>query len=163
MAAKPKKKLVIGWFTFTCSEDNSILFVELMNEHFFEWKEKIEFRHCKLLKPNNVLKDLDVAFIEGAISSEKDAKKLKEIRKNSKNLVPVGSCACTGMPAGQRNLFDKKLKEKIKNVLRTYELNENVQPVKNIVKIDDEVPGCPMNEKLFLEILDKYFKKFGVK
>ena len=25
------KKLAIGWFTFTCCEDSSIVFIELMN------------------------------------------------------------------------------------------------------------------------------------
>ena len=98
----PKKKLAMGWFTFTCSEDNTILFVELLNQYYFQWKELVEFRHCKVLKTDNRHGRFDVAFVEGAISTKKEEDKLREIRKKSKKLVAVGACACTGLPAGRR-------------------------------------------------------------
>ena len=94
-----QKKLIIGWFTFSCCEDNTVIFTELLNDHWQEWLPLIEFRHAKVLKSKNILKDLDVAFVEGAIASVEKEKELKEIRKNSKILVAVGSCACTGMPS----------------------------------------------------------------
>ena len=31
-------KLVVGWFSFTCCEDSTILFTELLNDHLDEWK-----------------------------------------------------------------------------------------------------------------------------
>src|SRR3989339_1826155 len=89
------KKLVVGWFSFTCSEDSTILFTELLNDHFVEWKTLVEFRHLKALKTKNSIENLDVAFIEGAISSEKQLEEVKKIRNNSKYVVAVGSCAST--------------------------------------------------------------------
>lgn len=156
------KKLRVGWFTFTCSEDSSIVFIELMNRHFFEWREKMEFVHARLLKSKNEMKNLDVAFIEGAISSKKDAERLAKIRENCKKLVAIGACAITGLPAGQRNSFTKEQMEKIKPFLKLHGLNERVEPVKKFVKVDAEVPGCPMDENAFLSVLDKYMKEFGV-
>jgi hypothetical protein len=38
------KRLVVGWFSFTCCEDSTILFTELLNDHFDDWKKVIEFR-----------------------------------------------------------------------------------------------------------------------
>jgi coenzyme F420-reducing hydrogenase gamma subunit len=32
-----------------------------------------------------------------------------------------------------------------------------------VVQIDDEVQGCPMEEDVFLKVLDKYLNEFGVK
>ena len=32
------KRLVVGWFSFTCCEDSTILFTELLNDHFDEWR-----------------------------------------------------------------------------------------------------------------------------
>ncbi len=157
-----KEKLRVGWFTFACSEDSTILMTEVMNDCWQEWKKKIEFAYARVLQSQNELNDLDVAFIEGAITTDKDAKRAKEIRKNSKYVVAVGSCAVTGMPSAQRNLFDSELKKEIKPLLIKFKHREKVQPVKDIIKVDDDVPGCPMNEKIFLEILDKYLKKFGV-
>jgi coenzyme F420-reducing hydrogenase gamma subunit len=53
--------------------------------------------------------------------------------------------------------------EKIKPFLKLHGLNEKVEPVKKFVKVDAEVPGCPMDEKAFLSVLDKYMDEFGVK
>lgn len=157
------KKLRIGWFTFTCSEDNAIIFTELLNDHYFEWKEQLEFVYCKVLKSKNELKEMDVAFVEGAISSDHEKKMLLKIRKLAKRLVATGACACTGMPSGHRNLFDAKKKKEISGVLRMYNLWENVMPLKEFVTVDDEVQGCPMVAVRFIMVLEKYLREFGIK
>lgn len=155
-------KLKVGWFSFSCSEDSTIMFAEMLNEHFEEWSKLIEFRHARVLKSKNELSDIDVAFVEGAIASEKHAEELKKIRANSKKIVAIGSCACTGMPSAQRNLFDENLKQDIRPLVEGLHLNEKVVPIKDIVQVDDSVPGCPMNEEIFLQVLQKYLKEFGV-
>jgi len=155
-------KLRVGWFTFTCSEDSSIMLLELMNKNYFDWKRKIDFRHCKMLKSKNILDELDVAFIEGAISNDKEKERLLEIRSKAKYLVAVGACAVTGMPSAQRNEFPPQLKAKIEPFLHKWKLYSNVLRVDQVVKVDDKVPGCPMVESEFLKVLDKYLKEFGV-
>src|SRR3989338_9479829 len=99
------KKLVVGWFSFTCSEDSTILFTEILNDHLDEWKKVVEFRYLKALKSKNSMEGLDVAFVEGAISSDKQAEEVKKIRDNAKYVVAIGACACTGMPSASRNAF----------------------------------------------------------
>ena len=61
------KKLRIGWFTFTCCEDSTIMFTELLNTHWEEWNPKLEFVHAKTLQAHNEMREMDVAFVEGAI------------------------------------------------------------------------------------------------
>lgn len=156
------KKLKVAWVTFACCEDSSILFVELLNDHFFEWKDKIEFRVCRMLKKEALFEDIDVAFVEGAIALAEDEEKLKHIREVSKRLVAIGSCACTGMPSAQRNFFDQKTKGEIMMVINRFGHLEKVSPLKAVVKVDYEVPGCPMDEKIFLETLQKCLVEFGV-
>jgi coenzyme F420-reducing hydrogenase gamma subunit len=156
------KKLKIGWFSFTCCEDSTIVWIELMNDNFFKWKELLDIRHARVLKRNNTLKGIDVAFVEGAITTERDAKKLMEIRKNSKKLVAVGSCAINGMPAAQRNLFDDRQKKEIAFLIARFDQTEKVRSIKEIVAVDDEIPGCPMEEDVFLKTLDRYLQEFGV-
>ncbi len=157
-----KEKLRIGWFTFACCEDNTIMMTEIMNDHWQEWSKKIEFAYARILKSKNELKNLDVSFIEGAIASDKDAERAKEIRKNSKYIVATGSCAVTGMPSAQRNLFDPETKKEIAPIIERFKHREKVLPVKDVIKVDDNLPGCPMNEKDFLQVLNKYLKLFGV-
>ena len=43
------ERLVVGWFSFTCCEDSTILLTELLNDHLDEWKKVVEFRHMKAL------------------------------------------------------------------------------------------------------------------
>ncbi len=157
-----QKKLNIGWFSFTCCEDSTIIFLELMNERFSEWKNLIEFKYFRTLKNKNDMSDLDVAFVEGAIANYKEEEFLKEIRRNCKKLVAVGSCACTGSPSNQRNLFDEKTKEEIQFILDRFGHREKVSALSEIVKVDDYIPGCPMSEEVFLQKLDQYLREFGV-
>jgi sulfhydrogenase subunit delta len=156
------KKLRIGWFTFTCCEDSSIMFLEMMNTRYFQWKELLDFRYCKMLKSKNVLDDLDVAFVEGAISSDRDKEKLLLIRSKAKYLVAIGACACTGGTSAQRNDFPDHIKVKIEPFLKKWDLYEKVLPLDKVVKVDDRVDGCPMVEPVFLKVLDKYLKEFKI-
>jgi coenzyme F420-reducing hydrogenase gamma subunit len=153
------RKIRIGWFSFTCCEDSTIVFTELMNTHYDEWKKIIDIRSARVLRKKEDMKNLDVSFVEGAIASERDAEKLRKIRKNSKFLIAIGSCACTGLPAGQRNAFKAKLKKEIEPEVKEFNLLKKTVPVKKIVKVDDYVEGCPMNEQIFLSTFDKYIKK----
>jgi sulfhydrogenase subunit delta len=156
------KKLVVGWFSFSCCEDSTIMFTELLNDRWQDWVKLVEFRHARVLKSNNQLKDLDVAFVEGAIANKRDREELLKIRENSKKVVAIGSCACTGVPSSQRNLFDEDTKKAIQYLIDRYGYETEVLPLSKIIKVDDEVPGCPMVEPVFLKVLDKYLKEFQI-
>lgn len=157
------KKLVVGWFTFTCSEDSTILFTELLNDHFDDWKKLVEFRHLKALKTNNSLEGLDVAFIEGAISSDSQAEHVKKIRANSKYVVAIGACACTGYPSASRNELDLgKVTEKTKWYIEHFDYDPKVKKLEDVITVDDKVPGCPMSAEVFKTILWKYLQLFKV-
>lgn len=162
-AQTKNKKLAIGWFCFTCSEDSTILFTELLNKHFDEWKKIIDFKHVRSLKTKNELKDLDVAFVEGAISSKTQENEVKKIRDNAKYVVAIGQCACTGMPSASRNSFeDKDIDDRIRWYLEHFDYNKKVQKLEDVIKVDDKVEGCPMNVTKFLTIMDKYLKLFNI-
>ncbi len=156
------KKLRIGWFSFTCCEDSTIIFTELLNKHYKEWLKKIDFVHARILRKDtgDIINQMDLAFVEGAISSKSQEKKLKKIRKNAKRLVAIGSCAVLGSPSNQRNFFNQKQLKEIKPILDKFKYKEKVQKLSEIVRVDDNVPGCPMNEKTFLNIMKEHLKFF---
>ena len=74
-----QKKLRVGWFTFTCCEDSTIIFTELLNDYYFQWKDLVDFVHFKTVKSKNDLVNLDIAFVEGAITSKVQEDKLIKI------------------------------------------------------------------------------------
>ncbi|HLD61958.1 MAG TPA: hypothetical protein VI998_03220 [Patescibacteria group bacterium] len=158
-----QKKLHVGWFTFTCCEDSTVIFTELLNDHWREWKKLIDFRHARVLKSHNVLDELDVAFVEGALSSQAHIDKLKEIRQKSKKIVAVGSCAVVGLPSAQRNTFGPEDTEAIREpYLEKFKYLPKVLKLADVVKIDAQLPGCPMDPKQFLALLDNVLKEFGI-
>jgi sulfhydrogenase subunit delta len=156
------RKLRIGWFTFTCCEDSTIVFTELLNTHWQEWTKKIDFVHANVLKTKNRWEAMDVAFVEGAICSPDQEEKLKKIRSLSQKIVTIGACACNGQPSGQRNNFNDPTKAEIHELLVRFNQADKVKSIKEVVPVDDAVNGCPMLEQQFLSVLNKYLLEFGI-
>ncbi len=154
------KKIKIGWFHFTCSNDSTVVFTELLNDHWQDWKKIFDFKYVTSLQSKNDYDELDIAIIEGAITSEKQADRLKEIRKVSKKLVAVGACAVTGMPSAQRNTFDEKKMEDIDFILTRFEAFPKVLKVSDVVEVDASIPGCPMDAKLFVSAVNSLVEEF---
>ena len=157
--AEKDKKIKVGWFCFSCCEDNLVVFTELMNDHWQEWKKLFDFRHVRALRTQNVFDELDIAFIEGALASQKHVDKVKEIREKSKTVVAVGACAVTGMPAGQRNFFSEEQKKNIQFLVDKFEALPKVLKVSDVIKVDASVGGCPMDPNKFLEAVKSLVTK----
>lgn len=165
MEEQQNKKLVVGFFSFTCCEGCTILISELLNDNFDTWRKLVEFRHFKTLKSKNELRDLDVAFVEGAISSPDQEEELKKIRANCKKLVAYGSCACTGLPSASRNQIpEDKYSQKMGWYFNNpnFRYNKIVKKIDDIVTVDAKVPGCPMNAQLFVQAVEAMLKEFKV-
>lgn len=160
MSEKDFKKIKVGWFTFSCCEDNTIMMTEIMNDHWQEWKRIFDFRYARVLRSRNVFDEFDIAFVEGAISSKDHKKKLKEIREKSKFVVAVGACAVIGMPSGQRNAFGEKQKAEIQFLLERFKHLPKVLKLSDVVKVDMDIPGCPIDPDDFLKKVNSLVKKF---
>ncbi|MEI8103758.1 MAG: hypothetical protein WCG84_02555 [Candidatus Moraniibacteriota bacterium] len=156
------KKLRIGWFSFSCCEDSTVMFAELLNDNFELWRQVLDIRHAKVLQTKNVLDELDVAFIEGAIASPEHEEKVKEIRSKSKKVVAIGACACTGMPSAQRNNFTPEQNETIKFLFDQFPYGTTVKKLDEVITVDERVQGCPMVEASFLATLDKLLHEFDI-
>lgn len=160
---KPKEKIKVGWFTFSCCEDNTVLFTELLNDHWQEWKKIFDFRHARVLKKNNVMDEFDIVFIEGAVASPEHEKMAKDIRGRSKKVVAIGACACQGIPSSQRNTFDEKQKQEIEFLITRFKALPKVLKLSDVIKVDIEVPGCPMNPEDFLKKVNALVGEFQAK
>jgi len=154
-------KIKLGLFTYSCCEDNTIMITVLMNDYLIEWKKRIDFVEGRVLRKKKSNNGLDVAFVEGAIVAKEQEEKIKKLRERTKILVAIGSCACTGMPAGMRNNFNEEANKEIEFIKNRFQYTDKVKRVEDVVKVDAKVPGCPMNTKLFLKTLNKVFVDFG--
>jgi len=160
--AEQKKKLRIGWFSFSCCEDSTVIFTEILNDHYQEWIPLLDIRHAKVLQSKNVMDEMDVAFVEGAIASPEQEEKLREIRRLSKKLVAIGSCAVAGNFSTQRNEFPEKVQQEINFLLEKFHYGKKAKKLDELVTVDATVTGCPMPEVAFLKVLNDALVEFGI-
>jgi coenzyme F420-reducing hydrogenase gamma subunit len=89
--------------------------------------------------------DYDIALVEGAISRADEVERLRAIRDRARVLVAFGSCAVYGGVNRLKNAFDlaeanrEVYGDKPKETLL-------VRAVKDVVRVDLEIPGCPVNK-----------------
>ncbi len=94
---------------------------------------------------------VDVAFIEGSISTPEEKQRIHDIRENSRFLVTIGACATAGGLQALRNMHDHK--QWIKDIYAQHKvisLLADSVPISEHVKVDLELWGCPVNGKQVL-------------
>jgi len=125
-----------------------------MDEAILNIAKRAEVVYGPLVDAQEFPKAVDVAVIEGAISSQEDLEKVRTIRQRSKLVVSLGDCAVTGNVSAMRNqIVPRKLLERIyiEGVQETPgiptegvpALLRHAIPVHEVVKVDLYVPGCP--------------------
>jgi NAD-reducing hydrogenase small subunit len=98
--------------------------------------------------------DVDLALVEGAVSSEDDLHKIQMVRERTKTLVSLGDCAVTANVPGMRNPFglkavcDRAYRENVTFDPGTPNqvvpaLLPYSRPIHEFVTVDVFVPGCP--------------------
>lgn len=155
-------KLNIGWYSFACCEDSTIMFAELLNDYFFEFKTHFNFVDAPVV---NSKRDqsvpLDIVFIEGASNCDEHSEMIRKLRARAKKVVAIGSCACTGMPSAHRNNFSPEQNTEIQFILDRFNYSEKVLKVADVITVDAQVPGCPMDLNLFLKAVNGLLSEFG--
>jgi len=133
----------IGVFDFTGCEGCQL---QLSNKEetlgaFLGAIEVVNFREVSSANSD----DYDVALIDGAITRADEVERLKAIRKQAKILVAMGTCACFGGVNRLKNAYD--LDEANREVYGDHPKETMpTMSVGEVVAVDLEVPGCPVNK-----------------
>jgi len=125
-----------------------------MDERLIEIARQVEVVCGPYVDIKEFPENVDIALVEGAVSSEEDLHKIKKIRERSKLLVCMGDCALTANVPSMRNAWEPD-----EVLARAYIENATVQqqiprtsvprllkrarPVHEIVRVDIFIPGCP--------------------
>jgi sulfhydrogenase subunit delta len=109
----------------------------------------IDVRSFYMLTSDSSMKEkVDIAVVEGSVSTEKDLRELQNIRQNVSILLAIGACAING---GVQSWVEgeKTYEELHKSVYGEESIDYpglQAQPIKNFVKVDYYLPGCPPEE-----------------
>jgi NAD-reducing hydrogenase small subunit len=125
-----------------------------MDECLLELADRIDLVYSPLVDVKEYPTNVEIALIEGSVSTDEDEEKIRRIRDRTKILVCLGDCAVTGNVPAMRNPFGTAA-----TFARAYQENadlqpqtpthhlpvllELVKPVHEVVKVDVFIPGCP--------------------
>ena len=99
----------------------------------------------------------DISLVEGSITTDHDAKRIQQIRKQSRFLVTIGACATAGGIQALRNFQD--VDEFIAAVYATpayISALDKSTPIADHVFVDFQLRGCPINKYQLIEVLSAY-------
>ena len=161
----------VGIYGFTgCAGDQ--LMILNCEDRLLDLFGALDILSFAMAKSDNRDEELDVAFVEGSISTEEQLEHLKNIRARAKILVAIGTCACWGGPQAMRS-DDGGFESRYNEVYGTTKIDLSkafeARPIDSFVKVDMKIPGCPIDKGEFLSAVSKlvagrhpYFYKFPV-
>jgi NAD-reducing hydrogenase small subunit len=113
---------------------------------------------------------VDIALVEGSVTSDEHWHEIQEIRKKSKTLIAFGDCAVTANVTGLRNWLTKE--EVLDRAYRQAEsndtqgqmpehftllkLHDKVVPLHEVVAVDFYIPGCPPSADTIFYVLFEF-------
>ncbi len=101
--------------------------------------------------------EYDLSIVEGSVTTEHDAKRIREIRARSKRLVTIGACANAGGIQALRN--NASVDEFVSLVYAHpayISTLERSTPTSAHVLVDFELQGCPPDKGQLLELISAY-------
>ncbi|RMF54545.1 NADH:ubiquinone oxidoreductase [Candidatus Woesearchaeota archaeon] len=145
---KPK----VGFFGITGCAGCLLSFI-FNEDEILDITNLVNLKAFPFIKEVNADDNFDIVFLEGLVASKEDLETLKKLRGNTKILVSLGACACTGCVPAYRHFT---LKENYEHLL--YEKRERIRdveptPIDAHVKVDYFIPGCPPNKKEILSFI----------
>jgi coenzyme F420-reducing hydrogenase gamma subunit len=96
----------------------------------------------------------DVSLVEGSVTTEHDAERIRMVRAASKRLITIGACATAGGIQSLRNFAD--VKDYVAAVYASPEYIRTLEtstPISAHVPVDFELRGCPINKHQLLEVI----------
>ncbi len=161
MSGHAKVKLATAWLDGCSGCHMSLLDVD---ELLAALVEKVELVYGPLVDAPEYPDAVDVALVEGAVSSVGDQKLALKIRATTKILIALGDCAVTSNVPSMRNTIPVK-----KLLDRVYvegadaapsvpadgvpPLLRRAVPLSDLVKVDIHLPGCPPKPGVIAHVL----------
>lgn len=131
-------------------------------EDLLKLAELVEIRHFLEAGLADEYAEVDVAFVEGSISTTDELTRIQRVRANSRFVVTLGACATSGGLQALRNLDESNQAWKHAIYARPEFIHtlDRAEPVRDHIEVDFEIWGCPVNGRQVLATVQQLL--FGV-
>ncbi|MFQ5488252.1 MAG: sulfhydrogenase subunit delta [Gammaproteobacteria bacterium] len=146
----PSQRPRVAVHKFSSCDGCQLAFLNL-GEQLLDLAELVELVHFAEAGPLDPEGEVDIAFVEGSISTPEEVERIGRIRRRSRFLVTMGACATAGGIQALRNFADGGAW-----LADIYASPEHIQslatvtPIAAQVKVDLELWGCPVSSRQVL-------------
>lgn len=150
---KPSQKPKMGVYKFTSDDGCQLAFLNA-GESLLTLTELVDIVHFAEAGAVDLDAKVDIAFIEGSISTPDELERIKKIRNNSQYLITIGACATAGGLQALRNFVD--VGEWMSSIYASPEFISTLKTSTAIaehVRVDLEIWGCPVTTKQVLDAI----------
>lgn len=112
----------------------------------------VDIIHFPEAGPVDEQSHVDIAFVEGSITTPADRDRIQRVRKHSDYVITIGACATAGGLQALRNLANTD--QWVADVYATPAYIQTLttsKPIREYIKVDLELWGCPVNGKQVLK------------
>ena len=145
---------------FSSCDGCQLAFLNL-GEDLLALADLVDIRYFAEAGPMNPDTNIDIAFVEGSVSSADDMHRISTIRANSNYLITIGACATSGGLQALRNMADASAW--VADIYASPEFITTLAtatPIKQHVKVDFELWGCPVSSRQVVNVVRSLL--FGV-
>jgi NAD-reducing hydrogenase small subunit len=161
-----KKKIATVWLGGCSGCHMSLLDID---ERILDVAKLADIVKCPIVDGKE-FPEVDIALVEGAVTSDEHLHELLNIRKKSKTLVALGDCAVMTNVTGMRNYFPLKdvfntayvdaisndKEGKVPDHPALLRLHNKVVPLQEVVTVDFVIPGCPPSADVIFYVLNEF-------
>ena len=145
--AQSESKPTVAVHKFTSCDGCQLAFLNL-GEDLLALAKLVDFKHFVEAGFVSGNESVDIAIVEGSVSTAEEEKRIKSIRDNCKYLISIGACATSGGLQALRNFSEMSewrqaiyaSPEHISSLASTSAIREHV-------RVDFELWGCPVSSK----------------
>ena len=153
-------KPTIAVHKFSSCDGCQLAFINL-GESLLTLSQLVEIKHFAEAGAIDEDAKVDIAIIEGSVSTSQDKQRLKKIRDNSVYVMTIGACATSGGIQALRNMHNTNqwISELYARPSVIDSLDKSTA-IKDHITVDMELWGCPVSQSQLLSAIRSLL--FGV-
>jgi sulfhydrogenase subunit delta len=153
-------KLKVGIYGLTgCGGDQ--LTILNCEDELLDIVSAVDLVSFLMAKSDNQEGPLDVALVEGSVSTKDNEDLLTDLRERSRLVIAIGNCACFGGPQAMKagdGAWEQRM-ERVYGSTRPHPTEPaEARPASAVVGVDFCIPGCPIDKGQFLRNLSRVLR-----
>ncbi|HTY55689.1 MAG TPA: hypothetical protein VMB26_10835 [Candidatus Binataceae bacterium] len=149
----------VAVFKFASCDGCQLQFLNAENE-LLQLAQQIDFAYFPEARSRALDGPYDLSFVEGSITTPGDARRIAQVREQSRFLITIGACATAGGIQALRNWSDiEQYRGTVYPSPQFISTLSTSTPISEHVRVDFEIWGCPIDKQQLLTVVRSLLSK----